>query len=89
LKPDERSVEEKLAIVLSLLKGESNAGRFPLGLGHAQHACAERCRSGTTEKGHNKGRERFLEGGKAALKGRQAEAQGARPLKEALAEAVW
>ena len=38
MKPDERSVEEKLAIVLSLLKGEGSAGRFPLGLGLAQHA---------------------------------------------------
>lgn len=80
LKPKERSVEEKVAIVLSLLKGESSA--------------AELCRRyGTTENSLNKWRQRFLEGGKAALNARKAEAQGAleqenRQLKEALAEAV-
>jgi len=80
LKPKERSVEEKVAIVLSLLRGEASA--------------AELCRRyGTTENSLNKWRERLLEGGKAGLAGRKDEGLTAletenRQLKEALAEAV-
>jgi transposase len=80
LKPKERSVEEKVAIVLSLLRGEASA--------------AELCRRyGTTENSLNRWRERFLEGGKAGLAGRKDEGLTAlemenRQLKEALAETV-
>lgn len=59
-KPNERSVEEKVAIVLSLLRGEVSA--------------AEWCRRyGTTENSLNKWKERFLGRGTAALNGRKAE----------------
>lgn len=80
LKPKERSVEEKVTIVLALLRGEVSA--------------AELCRRyGTTENSLNKWKERFLEGGKAGLSGRKEEGQSAlelenRQLKETLAETV-
>lgn len=76
LKPKERGVEEKMAIVLSLLKGESSA--------------AELCRRySTTENSLNKWRQRFLEGGKAALNGRKAEAQGALEQETASSRKPW
>lgn len=56
LKPKERSVEEKVAIVLSLLKGESSA--------------AELCRRyGTTENSLLRRDRRNISGGNASWKG--------------------
>jgi len=80
MKPKERSVEEKVTIGLTLLRGEVSAAE----LGR---------RYGTTENSLNKWKERFLEGGKADLAGRKEEGQTAleqenRQLKEALAETV-
>lgn len=80
LKARERSVEEKAAIVVALLRGEASA--------------AELCRRhGTTENSLNKWKERFLEAGKAGLAGRKDEGLSAlelenRQLKETLAETV-